>query len=193
MKRKKKKINYSLIMAIFIAVVMMTSIMGYMWQGGDGGETVKMGDYTFSRVSSYWQVKYEGQFLKFSYLPDTLLDINVTDVAIEKMLATKMVYTTSDVNDVYAESIAQTIFELRKELGENLMVFLVNGFTENTTYNLPIITCDNATQFVPVMLLKEGDSSRIYLDGECIVFEAKETYQFIRLKDKLLYKMYGIL
>ena len=71
---------------------------------------------------------------------------------------------------------------------------MVNGqISENEIYNYPIITCDNATEFIPVIYLKKGEETQIYTEGNCIIAEAAFEQAFIALKDKLMYTILGIL
>jgi hypothetical protein len=64
----------------------------------------------------------------------------------------------------------------------------------SATYPLPVVTCANATEFYPVILLKEtqsNESGSIYLRGSCVVLEGN-ALEFILLKDRLMYLLAGV-
>jgi len=62
---------------------------------------------------------------------------------------------------------------------------------ESETYNLPIITCENSTLEMPVVILKQGNSTNITSNNNCINLEF-EQYQLLQIRDILVYLMYGI-
>ena len=91
-----------------------------------------------------------------------------------------------------AQSIALAQYQMGLTL-EAYNIFIREGLTENNTFNLPIITCNNSTANVPVIYFKQGNSTKIYLDNDCIVAEALTGADFIKSKDKILYSVLGVL
>ena len=69
--------------------------------------------------------------------------------------------------------------------------YIVLRNSEN--YNLPIITCENATQYIPVIYLKEGNDTNFFLQKECIIAESKSKEGFIALKDLIIYTIFDII
>jgi hypothetical protein len=84
-------------------------------------------------------------------------------------------------------------------------VFVRRGFTANSTYALPIITCNDSTENVPVVYFREGsatsttnrtnttNTTNIHLEGSCIIAEAKTNAGFVMAKDRLLYGILGVI
>ena len=93
-RQKKKRITSSGIMAIFIVVIMTSSIIGMMWS--DPNETFKYKDYTFTRQNEYFTLKLNGEQLKFYYFPSDIQDINFS-YELEYLLEnSQMIYFTFD-------------------------------------------------------------------------------------------------
>ena len=72
--------------------------------------------------------------------------------------------------------------------------YIQSGKTKNTTtYNLPIITCDNATEFVPVIYFKDSNITKFTLENNCIIGESNSREGFLALKDRLLYALFDVI
>ena len=44
-----------------------------------------------------------------------------------------------------------------------------------------------------MLYFKEGNQTRIYTDGNCVIAEASQSFDMTRLKDRLLYGILGII
>ena len=97
-----------------------------------------------------------------------------------------------DINDTFAEGIALAEYQMGITLS-NFDVFTRNGFTNQTKYNAPIITCSDATNFVPVIYFAKGNATKIYMEGSCVIAQAGNHADVIRLKDRLVYGILGII
>ncbi|MEK6948680.1 MAG: hypothetical protein AABX34_00555, partial [Nanoarchaeota archaeon] len=74
----------------------------------------------------------------------------------------------------------------------NFNIFVRNGFTAEQQ-NFPIITCNQSTNFVPVIYFKSSNATKVYLDNNCITAEALTQADVIRVKDRLVYGILGII
>ena len=73
-------------------------------------------------------------------------------------------------------------------------IYAISGITNNSiNYNLPIITCENATSYVPVIHLKEGNDTKFSLKDDCIMAESSSKEGFIALKDIIIYTIFDII
>jgi hypothetical protein len=49
-----------------------------------------------------------------------------------------------------------------------------------------------SSAYVPVIYFKYGNSTRIDFDNNCIIAEASSNVDFVRVKDRMLYEMLGV-
>lgn len=192
--KKKQKDNkkFGALMAVFIAVLMIGSIVGFMWQGDDESN-LNYGDYKFKIVGSKITTEINDVNYFFDYHPTDLISLNTSEDAKKSLIESEMVYLTFNPESKGITGIESTRFDLTQEFVKTGKIIL-NGQTQKSdVYNHPIITCENATEFVPVIYLKEGEETQIYMEGNCIVAEAEFEQAFLALKDKMMYTILGVL
>ena len=188
---KKKRINSSGIMAIFIVVIMTSSIIGMMWNSPN--DISKYKDHTFTKQNEYFTLKLDGEQLKFYYFPSDIQDINFSYEAEFLLENSQMIYFTFDPESKNIAYLDKARFDLTSEL-QKTDIYLQSGKTKNTSnYNLPIITCDNATEFVPVVYFKDNNITKFTLENNCIIGESDSREGFLALKDRLLYALFDII
>jgi len=100
--------------------------------------------------------------------------------------------TTSEVNSTNKEYIALAEHQMGLTLG-SYNIYLSKGFTANNSFNLPVISCSNATQYTPVIYFRHGNSTSISVQDNCVIAEASSNTEFIRVKDRLLYGILGVM
>lgn len=190
-KKHGKKNKIGLWLAIFIAFIMLTSTIGYVFKGGSNE---KYNDFSFSRTDDgRWYTKINGKQLAFNYFPSDIEDINLSTEVIDKIKNTRMVYFTHDPENRYRENIAMINLELTGILWNSFKVYAMNGLTENNTFNIPIVSCDNATSTSPVIYFKESNQTEIYLNNSCIILSGKTGMDFLALKERLLYGLFDVI
>ena len=67
------------------------------------------------------------------------------------------------------------------------------GFTEENKFDFPIITCDDATESIPVIYFRGANQTAIYEEANCIIAEAKREADFLRIKDRLIFGVFGVI
>ena len=187
--RAKAKKNYAAIfVSLFIAFIMITSVIGYIF-GDSGQSTARYNGITFTLTSNGWKTVYQGRQYTFSFLPQDLKSINLSDSIVLK--DTLQLDVTYDYNSSFAQEIASSIFEF-SEIAIQKDAYLRQGFTSNISENFPVITCETANEFVPVIYFTESNETKISSDGSCIIVESRDANGFLPLADKLAYNMLGI-
>ena len=181
-------------MIYFIAFIMITSIIGFLYgtDTGDGNTSVKEQGYKFVRKGSFWSTGIDKKEALFSKLPSEVSSVQMPADAAEKLKGTLEIDFTYDINDTNNQEIAESLYYLSRSLDFNFNKYPRIGLLENSTFSMPIITCQDATAAVPVVLFRTGNETKIFREGECIIAEG-EQYSFSTLKDRILYGMFGIL
>ncbi|MBW2974554.1 hypothetical protein KY366_02450, partial [Candidatus Woesearchaeota archaeon] len=100
--------------------------------------------------------------------------------------------TTSKANDTYSEEIALAQYNMALALA-NLNIYVRRGFAADNEFDLPIITCGDATPAVPVIYFMKSDQTNITMQGGCIIAEARSGVDILRMKDRMLYSALGIM
>lgn len=193
MKEKKEKKKYGLI--LFIIFIMVGTSVSFVYFGFSPAEDkVKYNGITFAKNNNVWIAKINGNEAAFSFLPSDVQNIPA-DVEAFKLLQEKYeIDITSDVNITFKETIALAEHQMGLTL-EAYNIFLRKGFTTNSTFKppIPIITCSDSTANVPVVYFRSGNATSIRLDNNCIIVQASTNAGFIKVKDRLLYGILGVM
>jgi hypothetical protein len=188
-KTKKKKVSKELLWGSFIAVIMISSTIGFIYSGGSSDYTYKEKfKFKATETNTFIYKDAVKQEFVFSYLPPQLEDLNLST-----KIAPPMLYLSFDPNSSNLDVIELMRFELAEDFAK-LNIYVVQGFSFNdSTYNLPIIDCRNATVMTPVIIFSSSNDTRITEEDGCLVFEAKDRPDIVRLKERLLYSALGVM
>ena len=190
-KRKKPSNKLNVFMAVFITVIMVGSIMGLMMNNPE--EKIVYNGHTFKEKGNYLTLKLDGERFNFYYSPQ---DVENIEMPIEVHNFLQIVPTSYVVFDPDAKFIDYMDFS-RFELSEEMLKLdkiIQGGITKQSEfYNLPVINCDNATQYVPVIYFKNSNTTKFYMEGNCIIAKSNTAYGFLALKDRIIYSLLGII
>ena len=195
MKRSsRRERNKNVLISIIIAGIMISSILGFIY----GRDTTENGfEYKINNKTYYFGKLYNKYYLDvnndrifFYNLPDQI-DINLSSDIVQKIKNAQMFYITFDPEQEELGYIDLARFELSEEFYKN-NIYIINAVTINSTiYNLPVIDCENATMFVPVIKLIVDKKTNLTVDNNCIIFRGK-SLDFVKFRDLLVYKLYGV-
>ena len=191
MRKKEKGFRARVILPLFIVFILITSMAGFMW----GGSTTKIEYNGFKLVrleTGSFMLSIEGQRIAFNYFPSELEWINASE-GIAGLFTTPMAYSTSDPESEYAEPIAQMQFNLGQLLEEIKGVYVQTSFISENVYSLPVITCRNATLFVPVIMMKASNSTEITLEQSCVTVSGRNRQELFMAYERLLYTIFGVM
>ncbi len=186
-----------IITAGFIAFIMIASTLGFVMNfSGEalGGGTVYYNGYNFKPLQNGngYSFKVNDVELRSNFLPAEVSSIALDPEIVKLIKGTPMVRITSNFSSNYSDLIAYSAFELNNAL-KPLGLYVQVGFTESNTYNTEVISCGNATEFVPVLHFASADSPGIKLQDSCIVAASGDGPGFVKLKDRLIYGLYGVI
>lgn len=191
MKRKKDNRKLNSILAIFIAVIMVGSIADIMLNNND--TQLSYNGYKFLVSGNQIYTKIEGENYLFYYFPSDLEGLNMSDDTKDALRNMQMFYFTFDPENKYLSDIDSIRSDLASDLSKSGKFFSNAKTTDSLAYDIPVITCSNATAFVPVVYFKEGERTGFFKEGDCIIAESSSANGFLALKDKMLYVMLGVM
>ncbi len=181
------------VISIFIVLLMVFSILGIMLGKDEGEQTKKYNGYKFVARDNKWLVNVDKKWVDFDYFPTAVEDIGVDAEIRKRILDTEMIHITFDPADV-TESMDKTRFDLTNLLANLYGIYAASSVTQNSTqYNLPIITCENTTVFVPVIEIRVENQTKAYLEEDCIIIQAESAEDMIKLRDSIIYHILGII
>ena len=189
---KKRLFSKQNIVSLFIVFIMVSSVIGYMWGRGTG-EKVKYKDYSFLRKGRAWVLKTQNGELAFDHFPSEIENINLSSETIDRLKGVVEIDSTSSINSSYAEAIAKAQYDMQQVLGTVSNTYIRVGLTDENEFNLPVIICKDSTYTIPVLHFKKSNSTNILIDGDCIIGEAKSEIDILRIKDRILYGLLGII
>ena len=189
---KKKLFSKQNMVSLFIVFIMVSSVIGYMW-GKDTGESFKYKDYKFFRKGREWTLKADGIELAFDNFPTDVESINVSSDIIDRLKGLIEIDTTCDENDSHTEVIAKAQYSMWDVLSKTSNTYVRVGMIDENEFNLPVITCDDASADIPVLYFKRSNMTEVETEDNCIIIEAKNEIDVLRVKDRILYGLLGII
>ena len=177
-----------------IGFIMVFSVFGVIFFGfGDGGATsLRYNDFKFTSKGSFWSTTVNEREALFTYFPSDVESINVSNDLLNRLRNILEIDATSKFNDTFAKQISLAEYNMGLTLN-NFNVFVRQGFTTESQYNFPVITCEDSTPFVPVIYFKSSNETKVYLENNCIIAEALRQDDVERIKDRLVYGILGII
>ena len=171
---------------------MTSSILGFVWTNITTNN-VTFNGHKFKRQGDSFTVQINGQRINTHYLPTDIEHIQIDQEIKSKIKNSPMFYISFNPYGDNIDYIDKARFNLDNEL-KKTNIYAISGITNNSiNYNLPIITCENATSYVPVIHLKEGNNTKFSLKDNCIIAESNSKEGFIALKDIIIYTIFDII
>lgn len=153
---------------------------------GQESETVDYYGYKFYKLDQGWKTILGTQQLVFRYNPTQLENISLANV--ELPLSEQKVYFAYSPGDIAFDN----------EMGMLGSIFVSKGVRpvkacigEEGCPNVPIVDCND--EEYKKIYFKEGNNSKIYLDGSCTVLEAEDRLSMEMLVERLYYRILGIM
>ena len=182
MKQKTVKI----IWAVFILVIMVSSVIGFMYQPENTNEvndgSVNYNGFKFINNNGYWVLEKDGQSYYFTNLPDDVKSIEIPQISINNQKQ----YFLYDYKDLQ-NNLGIVSGKLRLVLN-NKGVTVVDACIkeENCPNDWPVKDCTNDGFY-----FKIRNQSRVYKDDKCYVLEGSLT-DINKEVDKINYIILGV-
>ena len=191
MPKKQKGFRKEIIMPIFIVVIMVMSVFGFMW--GSGKTKLNYNGAKFYQLDTgSFLLKINNYNAAFSYYPSEL-ELLEMPAGASALFSTPMFYTTSEYNSTFKETIEQVKFNIAEIMGETLEIYVENAYTAETEYDTSVITCADATPSVPVIYIKRSNITEISLDNNCVTILAANRQEMFMAYERLVYSILGVM
>ncbi len=191
---KRRRLTKQAWWSIGLGAIMIFSIAGAFVADSGGGDSLKYGETSFRYVNGEYAAKIGKAEHIFSYFPTEVEDIALPPEAKMALLSTPQVILTFKPVPGQSFAIDSARFDISNALyGSGKSV--VEGIAGlDSRYAIPYITCENATAFVPAIFIEvsEGEMGISFTDN-CIILRGQGEDDILKLKDRLLYSIYGVM
>lgn len=190
--KERKEKQKKRIMAIIVAFLMVASGFG-VYLSGRGAQQNTVEDtgikFRIDYDNNQYTAKIGGKEQLFYFLPSSLTNIATNNYADTLRGAPALVMT---FNPNTTQDNLQLLDVIRFDIGKSLDKPVINAVTqEHSLYQLPIITCDNATAEMPVLYFVIQENESITKENNCITAQGNMT-GLIELRDRIIYDYYGV-
>jgi hypothetical protein len=190
--KQKKKNNKSLYMSLFIVIIMISSAFAVIFYGfAENEQTIRYEDYKFKSTPMGFSTRINKETHYFEVLPQDTFDINISQNVKSLLNNANGIIITSDPNSAYKEDIAISAYNLNNMFNK-LNIYSANAFTSEVN-NIPVITCLNASQNLPVIKIVENNITNIYAEENCIYINFDTSFNLRRASTKIMYVSLGVL
>lgn len=176
-KRKRNQI----IVGIVLIVVMLFSVLGYSFQGGDSSTKDKKiiyNGFEFIEQNNFWLSSIGNIQFSFKYNPKQVEKIS-SDIKTLDNYYNKPLYISSENIEAESEvyrNLVQVVQRVQEACLEN----------EKCTGDLPYKTCkDN------LIVIKESGSNSIRQEDNCVFIDGKKD-DLVKLADEFLFKILDV-
>ena len=191
----KKEEKRKFWMSIGLIVIMVSSVFGVVFYGFSSGmpDRVEYGDYSFIPQGNVYLLNLDRQQVMVPYVPQELEHINLSDDIIGTLKASRQIILTSNYSSPAQADIANSQFFFKQTVDTlRPSTFVDIAFTTEHEV-VPLITCQNASSYVSVIVFELSETAEVTHDDGCIIISGQGIGDFIPLTTRLLYGLLGIM
>src|SRR3989344_82770 len=177
--------NSKIILTLFIAFIMITSVIGFIWSSGSGEETyevIEYNGYEFKNINGRYLVEVNSNEYVFDNSPYEVGDIDIGNFNLES--DKYYILFTPNEKDLNMEYAMQKLYLVLNSLG--VKVQSACSTEEECDPGLPIKSCEDYSFY-----FIRGDSAKVYKDNNCVVIEG-DNEGMDNGVDKINMKLLGI-
>lgn len=193
-KKLKKVMTVKFFMSLFIVVMMLGSVMGFVLTSGTASTTSYYNGYKVQVVSKGYLVSYGKDRLNFYYSPQDLEFINVSSTMMKELVESPFAIISFDpaIKDTAVLDYARfTLFNYYSKMKKNV-VFGVTG--DSLVYpNFNTMDCMNATVGAPAIIFKDAEQSSVTYEPHCMIISSADTTHRLRMAELISYHVLGIM
>lgn len=189
---KKKLLSVKNVVSALFIFLMVSSVFGVIFYGYAGSvQKEKVNGITFTLTKDGVRASIEDKPFLFQYFPKDVEDIPLSAGA-HQLLASQALAVTYPPNASAYREMALLQLQLWEFFQSDRGVYVLTAVTEPQD-NLPVVTCANTTALFPVIEIREGNTTQVRDENNCIIIEADAGYQYDRLYDRIRYDVLGII
>ena len=191
--RKPESKLPKILFGVLISLLLVASLFGFALSLVTVQTDLEYNGIEFIRIPTGIAAQIEGQIFEFTYTPDAVAGMEINE-SVELLTSSRTSYMTSDPYGHFPGLVSVAIADTSRALEKKHNHFALRAFTlENLnatgTNKLPVITCENATALVPVVLFQFTPSDpSVQVVGSCAVISFDSEDYLRRIHDALVYE-----
>ena len=158
--------NSKIIITLFIAFIMITSVIGFMWGSGEdtgGSESLEYNNYQFKNINGKYLLELDNKQFIFDTSPYDLNNVDFEEFNLES--DKYYIIFNPDEKDMNLEYPIQKLYLVLNSLGINIQ--LACSVEEGCDETLPIKDCSNYAFYFK----RSGGGAKVYKEDNCVVIE----------------------
>ncbi len=197
--RKGERRKGSKFFSYFMWGIVLLVIIGFFFEAvvsfnpSGQGDTFRYAGLTFKQMrQGFYAADLDGRLLEFIYRPEALSDIEVSPGIIDTVTGSRAVYITYAWNNTLTQGMALLQYDAGNILESKYRTFVQLAFTGENPLNISAVSCANATEFVPVVLIQAANSTAISADSSnpgCVVLNVSGSVDLARVSDRFKYAL----
>jgi hypothetical protein len=193
-KREAKKVrrNRMMIGAITIFVMLGGGLGIFASNIGTKENAVSYNEMMFEFTERGWMTKINGEKIYFTHHPLEVENIELNNETLTLLKEADNILLSYNPNSIYSNIIANAQYFLSENLAKQ-GYGIGNGFNIETQYQVPLITCENASKENIVILFEESSEISIEVNEYCILGYSNTDEGFYRISNRLLYGLMNII
>lgn len=199
-KRKNRENKNKAFLSVILVIFLVSSLGGViLYQPTETNENsfkldLENGKYEFNRKldtagNPYYEVNKDDISFTSFYTPDQI-GLSIPEDIQLILKNSNYFYLTFDPKEIDLSLIDYLRYELKNNIPISKF-FIDSVLEENDIYQLPIITCNNASITTPVINIKSSNLTNIEMTNNCITIEFAQQ-NTLQVRDSLVYLMHGI-
>lgn len=178
----------NLYVTIFIVLLMVSSVIGFVAFSGQGENKIKAdyeyNGFNFFKINNGWITKINSGDIYFDYLPSEVKDISYDNSKLSTQNKVYVAYGPSKDNIDFVLSKVDSNIRL---LGYSTNLACIK---EENCPDIPVVNCQEKDN---IILLRINEKNNIYRDNGCIVIEGEDIIGLAKATDKFIYSISGMI
>ncbi len=189
--RAKKILFTSLVLFVLVSSILGFTLSSLPFGTQQGSEKMEYNGVELFQAGDGIAAKVGGQLVRFTYFPSELEGFDAGNIS-GTLKSSRMAYATSDPDSVIASAISGAEFDINRVLAAGHSSLVSPAFTKENAFNKSVITCSDATAFVPVLFFNFTNSTtEISGKGNCITINVASESALNKVRDRVLYELIG--
>jgi hypothetical protein len=192
-KRKKTMLVWSLFVAFLFIGSTIASVVLYPL-GSNTEDEIDILNYTFVRAGQGWNLQYNDNEIKFTFLPSQIKGFNISDEFFNILKSSPQFLFSTNSSSELVSLISYGKLQLSNEWGKAKPTYILYGFLEPLS-NYSQVNCDNSS-LAPVLVFEKGNTSRVSkLEERCyqIDIDSNYLYDIMQFFDLMGYIRLGVI
>ena len=194
-KRKDSKKLMVILVSIIIVSSMIISIFAIVVDN-QNQNSLDYNKHSFTVLDNGYKTKINGTYMDFYYYPSDLERISLSPGILSKIRGAQALAFAFDPNVNVTDNLLYVDtfrYDIQTQM-DKPVYFGITGKSDKYG-SLPIVGCENATSYLPLILINIYADTGFNVSEEypnCIIMNGK-LKEILALKDRLVYGYYGIM